>query len=164
MQINLENSEMILKAYQPLIMATVRKFSHYETDESIDECRMIAIEAILSYDEKKGSYGNYLKTRLTYHFLNKGREKPTSSLNDLNQNGEEIITTLEDSYDLEEEILYKDKIAERLSLLDESDRRLVEMKYLKGMSNKAIGDIINRSEKTIANRISLSLGKMREWG
>ena len=110
---------MILKAYQPLIMATVRKFSHYETDESID---------------------------------------------DLNQNGEEIITTLEDSYDLEEEILYKDKIAERLSLLDESDRRLVEMKYLKGMSNKAIGDIINRSEKTIANRISLSLGKMREWG
>lgn len=153
---------MILKAYQPLIMATVRKFSHYETDESIDECKMIAIEAILNYDEKKGSYGNYLKTRLTYHFLNKGREKTTDSLNVTNVRGEELIETIKDPTDLEEEILYKDEVEERLRLLDESERRLVEMKYLKGMTNKAIGDIINRSEKTIANRISLSLGKMRE--
>ena len=89
MKINLENSEMILHDYMPLILATVSRFSSYEKEESMDEARMILIESITSFDNRKGSFGNYLKNRLNYHFLNKSREKRTTSLHELDSKGVE---------------------------------------------------------------------------
>lgn len=165
MQINLENSEKILHDYMPLILATVSRFSSYEKEESMDEARMILIESIDSFDNRKGSFGNYLKNMLNYHFLNKSREKRTTSLNELDSRGEELIENLADSLDFEEEIFHDEslyQIETYLSLLSQKDRRLVEMKYLEGMTNSQIGKIVNRSPKTIANRISISLATMRK--
>lgn len=165
MKINLENSEMILHDYMPLILATVNRFSSYEKEESIDEARMILIESITSFDNRKGSFGNYLKNRLNYHFLNKGREKRTTSLYELDSKGVELIENVTDPRDFEEDILRDEslyKIETYLSLLSHKDRRLVEMKYLEKMTNRQIGQILNRSPKTISNRISISLATMRK--
>lgn len=165
MKINLENSEMILHDYMPLILATVNRFSSYEKEESIDEARMILIESITSFDDRKGSFGNYLKNRLNYHFLNKGREKRTTSLYELDSKGVELIENVADPRDFEEEIFHEERFANLdtyLGLLAKKDRRLVEMKYLEKMTNRQIGQILNRSPKTIANRISMSLATMRK--
>lgn len=165
MKINLENSEMILHDYMPLILATVSRFSSYEKEESIDEARMILIESITSFDDRKGSFGNHLKNRLNYHFLNKGREKRTTSLYELDSKGVELIENVADPRDFEEEIFYEESLASLdtyLGLLAKKDRRLVEMKYLEGMTNREIGKLVNRSPKTIANRISISLSTMRK--
>ena len=165
MKINLENSEMILHDYMPLILATVSRFSSYEKEESIDEARMILIESITSFDDRKGSFGNYLKNRLNYHFLNKSREKRTTSLYELDSKGVELIENVADPRDFEEEIFHEERLANLdayLGLLAKKDRRLVEMKYLEKMTNRQIGQILNRSPKTIANRISISLATMRK--
>lgn len=165
MQINLENSEMILHDYMPLILATVSRFSSYEKEESMDEARMILIESITSFDDRKGSFGNYLKNRLNYHFLNKGREKRTTSLYELDSKGVELIENVADPRDFEEEIFHEEIISSLdtyLNLLRKKDRRLVEMKYLEGMTNREIGKLVNRSPKTIANRIAISLANMRK--
>lgn len=166
MQINLENSEMILHDYMPLILATVNRFSSYEKEESMDEARMILIESITSFDDRKGSFGNYLKNMLNYHFLNKSRKKRARSLYDLDSRGEELIQNLADTKDFEEEIFHEESIASLdtyLNLLGKKDRRLVEMKYLEGMTNTEIGKLVNRSPKTIANRIAISLATMRKY-
>lgn len=165
MKINLENSEMILHDYMPLILATVSRFSSYEKEESMDEARMILIESITSFDDRKGSFGNYLKNRLNYHFLNKGREKRTTSLYELDSKGVELIENVADPRDFEEEIFQEESIANLdtyLGLLAKKDRKLVEMKYLEKMTNRQIGQILNRSPKTIANRIAMSLAIMRK--
>ena len=165
MKINLENSEMILHDYMPLILATVSRFSSYEKEESMDEARMILIESITSFDDRKGSFGNYLKNRLNYHFLNKGREKRTTSLYELDSKGVELIENVADPRDFEEEIFHEEIISSLdtyLNLLRKKDRRLVEMKYLEGMTNREIGKLVNRSPKTIANRIAISLANMRK--
>lgn len=165
MKINLENSEMILHDYMPLILATVSRFSSYEKEESMDEARMILIESITSFDDRKGSFGNYLKNRLNYHFLNKGREKRTTSLYELDSKGVELIENVADPRDFEEEIFQEESIANLdtyLGLLAKKDRKLVEMKYLEKMTNRQIGQILNRSPKTIANRIAMSLATMRK--
>lgn len=165
MKINLENSEMILHDYMPLILATVSRFSSYEKEESIDEARMILIESITSFDNRKGSFGNYLKNRLNYHFLNKSREKRTTSLYKIDSKGVELIENVADPRDFEEEIFHEESIAHLdtyLGLLAKKDRRLVEMKYLEGMTNREIGKLVNRSPKTIANRIAMSLANMRK--
>ena len=166
MKINLENSEMILHDYMPLILATVSRFSSYEKEESMDEARMILIESITSYDNRKGSFGNYLKNRLNYHFLNKSREKRTTSLYELDSKGVELIENVADPRDFEEEIFHEeslDSLDTYLNLLAKKDRRLVEMKYLEKMTNRQIGQILNRSPKTIANRIAMSLATMRKF-
>lgn len=165
MKINLENSEMILHDYMPLILATVNRFSSYEKEESMDEARMILIESIASFDDRKGSFGNHLKNRLNYHFLNKSREKRTTSLYELDSKGVELIEKVADPRDFEEEIFHKERIASLnsyLNILTKKDRRLVEMKFLEKMTNKEIGEILNRSPKTIANRIAMSLAAMRK--
>lgn len=156
---------MILHDYMPLILATVNRFSSYEKEESIDEARMILIESITSYDNRKGSFGNYLKNRLNYHFLNKSREKRTTSLYELDSKGVELIENVADPRDFEEEIFREERLANLdtyLGLLAKKDRKLVEMKYLEKMTNRQIGQILNRSPKTIANRISMSLATMRK--
>lgn len=156
---------MILHDYMPLILATVNRFSSYEKEESMDEARMILIESITSFDDRKGSFGNHLKNRLNYHFLNKGREKRTTSLYELDSKGVELIENVAYPRDFEEEIFHEESIAHLdtyLGLLAKKDRRLVEMKYLEKMTNRQIGQILNRSPKTIANRIAMSLATMRK--
>ena len=157
---------MILNDYKPLILATVSRFSSYEKEESIDEAKMILIESIASFDDRKGTFGNYLKNMLNYHFLNKSRKKRARSLYDLDSRGEELIQNLADTKDFEEEIFHEESLASidtYLNLLGKKDRRLVEMKYLEGMTNREIGKLVNRSPKTIANRIAMSLATMRKY-
>lgn len=157
---------MILHDYMPLILATVNRFSSYEKEESMDEARMILIESIASFDDRKGTFGNYLKNMLNYHFLNKSRKKGARSLYDLDSRGEELIQNLADTKDFEEEIFHEESLASLdtyLNLLGKKDRRLVEMKYLEGMTNTEIGKLVNRSPKTIANRIAMSLATMRKY-
>ena len=61
MKISLDNSKQIIDAYMPLLIANARKFSAFEYEEAVDQSKILLIEAILEYDEKKGTFGNFLK-------------------------------------------------------------------------------------------------------
>lgn len=165
MQITLANSKQIIDSYMPLLVSMARKFPSFDYDEDIDETRMILVECIPSYDESKGTFGNFLKNQLRYHYLDRAKKQNLQSLDDFDQNGNPIVDAITDDYDFESVIVEKEKYKDlylAISKLSDKDREIIRLKYWEDLSNKEIGEILHISAKTVANRHSLSLKKLKE--
>lgn len=165
MQITLANSKQIIDSYMPLLVSMARKFPSFDYDEDIDQTRMILVECIPSYDESKGTFGNFLKNQLRYHYLDRAKGKIIQSLDDFDQDGSPIVDTIYDDYDFESVIVEKEKYKNlylTISKLSEKDREIIRLKYWEDLSNKEIGEIFHISPKTVANRHSLSLKKLKD--
>lgn len=147
----------------PLLISMARKFPSNDYDEDIDETRMILMECIPSYDESKGTFGNFLKNQLRYHYLDRAKKQNPQSLDDFDQNGNPIVDTIPDDYDFEVHILenYKELYL-AICKLSEKDREIIRLKYWEKLTNKEIGEILHISPKTVANRHSLSLKKLKD--
>ena len=163
MQITIDNSKQIIDSYMPLLISMARKFPSNDYDEDIDETRMILIECIPTYDDSKGTFGNFLKNQLRYHYLDRSKKKTSQSLDDFDQNGNSIVDTISDDYDFESAIIenYKDLYL-AISKLSEKDREIIRLKYWEELSNKEIGEILHISPKTVSNRHSLSLKNLKD--
>lgn len=163
MQITLANSKQIIDSYMPLLISMARKFPSFDYDEDIDQTRMILVECIPAYDESKGTFGNFLKNQLRYHYLDKAKKQSPQSLDDFDQNGNPIVDTIPDDYDFEVHILenYKDLYLS-IGQLSQKDQEIIRLKYWEDLSNAEIGHILNISTKTVANRHSLSLKKLKK--
>lgn len=147
----------------PLLISMARKFPSFDYDEDIDQTRMILVECIPAYDESKGTFGNFLKNQLRYHYLDKAKKQNPQSLDDFDQNGNPIVDTIPDDYDFEVHILenYKDLYLS-IGQLSQKDQEIIRLKYWEDLSNAEIGHILNISTKTVANRHSLSLKKLKK--
>ena len=163
MQITLSNSKQIIDSYMPLLVSMARKFPSFDYDEEIDETRMILVECIPLYDESKGTFGNFLKNQLRYHYLDRAKKKNPQSLDDFDQNGNPIVDTISDDYDFESAIIenYKDLYL-AISNLSGKDKEIIRLKYWEELTNKEIGEILHISPKTVSNRHSLSLKKLKD--
>ncbi|WP_044566791.1 sigma-70 family RNA polymerase sigma factor [Anaerococcus provencensis] len=163
MQITLANSKQIIDSYMPLLISMARKFPSFDYDEDIDQTRMILVECIPAYDESKGTFGNFLKNQLRYHYLDRTKKLNPQSLDDFDQNGNPIVDTIPDDYDFEVQILnnYKDLYL-AIGQLSQKDQEIIRLKYWENLSNAEIGHILNISSKTVANRHSFSLKKLKD--
>lgn len=149
----------------PLIKSMARKFGVFEYEENICESQMILIEAIGTYDQSKGTFGNYLKNQLRYHFLDKSKKEIPISLYLCDENGNPLIDGLMSDIDIEKDLLEAEKNKNLLNAIKKLDKKyqsIVKMKYYLNMTNKEIGEELNLSPKTIANRNSLALAKLRQ--
>ncbi len=165
MKITLDNSEKILAAYKPLILKTVKQFGAFEEDESIDEARMILIDAIGTYDESKGTFGTYLKNLLRYHFLDKAKLPKSISIYEEDEEKHSIIDLLEAEEDTEEIIMAEERKKEilvNLGKINKKNSQILKLKFYQDLTNKEIGQIMNISTKTVFNRISMGLKEMKE--
>ena len=165
MQITLVNSKQIMDSYMPLLISMARKYPSFDYDEDIDRTRMILIESIPLYDPSKGTFGNFLKNQLRYHYLDKAKVKLPISLDDFDQTGTPIIDNIEDDFDFESELVKKDKYVDlylALSKLGPKDQEIIKLKYWLELSNKEIGQRLGISPKTVANRLSLSIKKLKD--
>ena len=165
MKITLDNSEKILAAYKPLILKTVKQFGAFEEEESIDEARMILIDAIGTYYESKGTFGTYLKNLLRYHFLDKAKLPKAKSIYEEDEEKNSIIDLLEAEENTEEIIMAEERNKEILINLDKINKKnsqILKLKFYQDLTNKEIGQIMNISTKTVFNRISMGLKEMRE--
>ena len=147
----------------PLLISMARKFPSFDYDEDIDHTRMILVECIPAYDESKGTFGNFLKNQLRYHYLDRAKKQNPQSLDAFDQNGNPIVDTIPDDYDFEVQILenYKDLYL-AIGKLSRKDQEIIRLKYWQNLSNAEIGHILNISSKTVANRHSLSLKKLKD--
>lgn len=149
----------------PLIRANARQFARFDFDETVDESKMLLIEAIGQYDDSKGTFGNFLKNKLRYYYLDKCKNPILASLDDKNQTGQPLIEGIVANVDIEEDILryekYKD-LYKAMDALDDRNREIIRKKYWDGMTNKEIGEWLGISGKTVANRASMALGVLRE--
>lgn len=163
--INIDKTERIMADYMPLIYATVSRFNAFETEEAIDEAKMVLIEAILVYDESQGTFGNYLKHRLNYYFWDKAKKPSPLSLDDENGNGRSLKDDLQSDNDIEDDFFTKEEyknLYEKIKKLDKKDILIIKLKYWEKLSYKNIGDLIGLSAKTVRNRHSLAVKKLRK--
>lgn len=163
--INMNNAERIVADYMPLIYATVRRFDKFDKAEAIDEAKMVLMEAILDYDESKGSFGNYLKNMLNYYFWDKAKKHFPISLDMESGNGASLKDDLVCDDDIEDDFFTKEKYKDlyaKIKRLDDKDILIIKLKYWENLSDKKIGEIMNLSAKTIRNRHSLALRELKE--
>lgn len=154
----------IMEAYMPLIRSNARKFSRFDFDEMVDESRMILIDAIGEYDESKGSFGNFLKLKLWYHYLDKSKKEPESSLDEYDSSGNPLVDSLEEEFNFEEELIKNEEYSllyDAIDSLPEVDRKIIWLKFIYAYPNAEVADIMGLSYKTVANRSSLALKKLR---
>lgn len=163
--ININNAVRIMDDYMPLIYATIRRFNKFDRAEAIDEAKMVLMEAILDYDESKGSFGNYLKNMLNYYFWDKSKKPFSISLDMESGNGASLKDDLVCDDDIEDDFFTKEKYKDlyaKIKRLDDKDILIIKLKYWENLSDKKIGEIMNLSAKTIRNRHSLALKDLKE--
>ena len=164
MQITLDNSKQIMDSYMPLIISMARKYPGFDYDESIDETRMILIESIPSYNPERGTFGNFLKNKLRYHYLDKSKVEIPQSLDEIDNTGKPIIDSVKDPSDLEDQIFKKEKykdLYKAFNKLRKKDQQIIQLKFWEEKSNAEIGQILGISSKTVSNRLSLSLKELK---
>lgn len=163
--INIDNAERIMANYMPLIYATIKRFDIFEKEEAIDEAKMVLIETILIYDESQGTFGNFLKHCLNYHFWDKAKKPIPLSLEENNRSGKSLKETLASSEDIEKDFFtnetYKD-LYENIMKLDKKDVLIIKLKYWENLTDKEIGRLMDLSPKTIRNRHSMAIRRLRE--
>lgn len=95
--------------------------------------------------------------------MDRAKKQNPQSLDDFDQNGNPIVDTIPDDYDFEVHILenYKELYL-AICKLSEKDREIIRLKYWEKLTNKEIGEILHISPKTVANRHSLSLKKLKD--
>lgn len=160
----IKNAERIMDDYMPLILATIKRFAFFERQEAIDEAKMVLVEAILDFDESQGTFGNFLKHRLNYYFWDKAKVHRPISLDQETSDGASLMDMLKSESDLEEDIYTKEEykdLYEKIKRLDKKDMIIIRLKYWENLSNKKIGEILNLSAKTIRNRHSMALKRLR---
>ena len=160
----IKNAVRIMDDYMPLIYATIRRFDAFETEEAIDEAKMVLIEAILAFDEDKGTFGNFLKHRLNYHFWDKAKIHRPTSLDQSTNEGISLMDTIPSDDDLGNDIFVKEEyrdLYEKIGKLDKKDVMIIRLKYWENLTDKKIGEIMNLSAKTIRNRHSIALRRLR---
>lgn len=163
--INIDNAVRIMANYMPLIYATIKRFDIFEQEEAIDEAKMVLIETILIYDENQGTFGNFLKHCLNYHFWDKAKKPIPLSLEENNRSGKSLKETLASSDDIEKDFFtnetYKD-LYENIMKLDKKDILIIKLKYWGNLTDKEIGRLMGLSPKTIRNRHSMAIRRLRE--
>lgn len=162
--INLDNAQRIIDDYMPLILATIRRFPAFERGETIDEARMVVIEAILDYDVEKGSFGNFLKHKLNYHFWDKYRNPVEISLETPTEGGvigDLIESDIDIASDLEEVERYQ-ILKNSLARLNKKEREIIRLRFYENMDYDQIGQTLGLSPKTVRNRNSLIIKKLRK--
>lgn len=162
--INLDNAQRIIDDYMPLILATIRRFPAFERGEAIDEARMVVIEAILAYDVDQGSFGNFLKHKLNYYFWNKCRNPVEISLETPTEGGvigDLLASDIDIGSDLEEAERYQ-ILKYSLTRLNEKEREIIRLRFYENMDYDQIGKVLGLSPKTVRNKNSLIIKKLRK--
>lgn len=161
----INNAARIMDDYMPLIFATIRRFNAFEKEEAIDEAKMVLLEAILDYDESQGTFGNFLKHRLNYYFWDKAKEDRPISLDYETKDGANLLDTLVSDDNLEGEFFVREEYKDlygKLRRLSKKDVLIIRLKYWENLTDKKIGEIMKLSPKTIRNRHSMALKRLRE--
>lgn len=165
MKISLENSKQVMDAYMPLIISNAKNFSSLDYEEVVDQSKLLLIESILIYDQNKGSFGNFLKQKLYYYFLDECKKQGHESLDEPDNDGQRLIDYIKDDYDLEEDLLTKEKykeLYEQINKLPNDLKEIIINKYFLNLTNDEIAKKTGLSYKTIANKASIGLNILRE--
>ena len=165
--------EFVIKRYGNLLKAEIRKTLYSYPDEQ-EECLydvfMKIWEHIDSFDETRSSFPNWAVALSRYRaidYLRKHANKNEVSLDGLLENGDEVLSDIEDSTtdfteEMEKEAEFKEEMNKLLSSLSPADRELFIKYYVEEISMEELAESTGKSKDYIYNRLSRGRKKIRE--
>ncbi|QQY79155.1 RNA polymerase sporulation-specific sigma factor [Keratinibaculum paraultunense] len=151
--------EKLILKLEPLIISSIKRYYYnpYMYEDLLQEGYEIVLNAIEEYNPNKGCHFlGFVKLKLKYHYLNKHKEKQTSSLNQPVKDGDmELIDLIEDEgFSPLDNIIQKEKInklKEGIKSLTPRQREVIIAYYIEGMSIKDIGKKLGIAYRTVVN-------------
>lgn len=166
MKICIENLNVIIEKYQPLLISMANRFPIFDKNEAYIMARDMVFDIVLDFDSEKGSFGGYLKYRLYFYFLNECKKERVSSLNDRDMKGVEIIEKIEDDSSFDNDFVKSIEIEElfkAIKTLKKQEREILYLKYDKNLPHKEIARLLNLSTKSITNYHYTIIRKLRKY-
>lgn len=165
--------EFVIKRYGNLLKAEIKKTLFNYPDEQEDclyDVFMKIWEHIDSFDETRSSFPNWAVALSRYRaidYLRKHSSKNEVSLDGLLENGDEVLSHIEDATEdfteeLDKESEYQDKLNKLLSTLSPADRELFIKYYVEEISMDELAESTGKSKDYIYNRLSRGRKKLRE--
>ncbi len=167
---DVESKKWLLDKLKPLIIASIRRNYNrpMEYEDLMQEGKVIVLECINNFDETKGAYFlGYVKTMLSYYYLDKNKQKDVNSLNDKvgDDEEEELIDLLESDIDDPLETLVKleenNMLYSALNSLTTRQREVIIDFYYEGLSISQISEKLGVSYRTVVNTKVKGLENMK---
>ena len=159
----------VVEALRPLILSSIYKYYNkpYLYDELFQEGCVEVVEGFLDYEPERGiSFPAYMKTRLRFFYLGKNRRMEILSLDEANEQGDALIDTLEDDFNLEEYFENQEqyrKLQIAISHLPPRQLDMINEFYLKGKSLKEIAKEYGLSYRSCVNSKAQGLKNLRKY-
>ncbi|MDO5713851.1 MAG: sigma-70 family RNA polymerase sigma factor, partial [Tissierellia bacterium] len=161
----------LMERFHPLILSSIEKYCPLigEREDLIQEGRIVLLEVVKEYDQKlKIPFAGFLKARLRFFYLEKGRElmeeKPLS-LDYPGEEGQTLLESLSDGKILEDFFVTMENSKElrmALETLTPRQRFVIEGYYLEHLHISEIAGFMGVSTSTIYNTKRRALEKLRE--
>ena len=122
-----------------------------------------AYENFNKFDPEKGSFKTWIFTLAHNHLVNFWRDnkkKKTVSLENMEEEG--ISVAFVEAEDPVSQEIESRKIQHILSLMNESDREIITLRYLEELSYKEIAQIIGKEEGAIRTSLSRALDRFSD--
>lgn len=156
---NIRSKEEIVSKLQPLLVSSIRSYYNIarDYDDSMQDGNLLILECIESYDEEKGVYFlAYVKSKITYLYLNKNKERIHLSLNEKLKDGEnELIDLIESGeIDILDRIIKSQgnlHLYEAYEGLSKREKEVISLYYIRGDNMKEIAKKLGVSYRTVVN-------------
>lgn len=160
-----------------LIHFTINKMKlRYMEDEIIDEAYIGYVKALNSYSEEKGAFSTYactcIRNEIATYFFRMNYPKRRANINcasldtEIGENGTPLIEFVQDNFNLEEEMEKKVLVEQILDIaqkdLSEREYKVFISYYLKGYTNKKIGEMMNVTASMITHIRNVAIKKIRK--
>lgn len=159
--------EQILERLRPLVLSSIRKYYYRAPlfEDLVQEGFVEILECIHSYDPSKGAHFlGYVKLRLRFLYLNRGKERTMSSLDDARNGGDPPVEQLVDDSDFVADLLQKETEKElfiAFSTLTPKEQSVLYDFYFNDHSIAAIAKKNGTSYRTVVNNKSRALKKLK---
>ncbi|MBU3207613.1 sigma-70 family RNA polymerase sigma factor [Clostridium algidicarnis] len=168
-----EAKTSLLEKYTPLVYSLSRNIyiKGYDAEDLVQEGFNSILKAITKYDPEKGvEFGYYLKQSIKFNYYyiirQKSRANFETSLNKKSKEGVEYINTIEDEFNLEDNIIGKEEMVnlfQALEILKKEERELIDMVFSKGYGGiKSYAKLKGLNYSLVSKRKDRIIEKLRQ--
>jgi RNA polymerase sigma-70 factor (ECF subfamily) len=123
-----------------------------------------AYENFAKFDPRKASFKTWIFTLAHNHLVNFWRDnqkKTTTSLEDMEEEG--ITAAITDFKNNAENDIESEKIQKILSLMKDSEREMITLRYLEDLDYKEIAKITNKKEGAVRTCLSRAMENFKKF-
>ena len=151
--------EALIKRYRYIVDVVLNKYRIYYDREEFEQIAMIALwQALENFDESKGGLESYLYSMIRFT-ISKALQKKYVEIEHTEISDErfQFLSSNDDERNFE-----KVMVREILTFLKEEERRIIELSYIYGLTNKEISKLLGKSEESVKKKRNRIIKKLRQ--